>query len=338
MAIYSIGDQARAFALQTASNRLKLSLGTLTDELASGEVSDIGQRLQGNTQVLRAIENQFSAANRFKNNAEEASLRLTGMQDVLGQVQSETSQLGISLISPPFSESVGLLEMRAREVSETFSAVVSRLNGSSAGVFLFSGQNLDQPALIPGDEILGHLSALTVGMTSAADIATAVNDWFEAPSGGGGYLDVAYQGTVNLAQVVPITDAQSLRMTTDASSHSVREVLKGLATAALVDQGVLSGDYQQQRELMQIGGQILLGNDSELLAEMARIGQNQQFSERAKTENAAIMTVMQTARNDIRLADPYETAGALTQIESQLQTLYTVTARLSQLKLSEFLR
>ena len=36
MNVNSLGDQARAFALQAASNRIKTTLATLSDELSSG--------------------------------------------------------------------------------------------------------------------------------------------------------------------------------------------------------------------------------------------------------------------------------------------------------------
>ena len=39
MTVQSIGDQARAFAMQSASSRIKTTLATLTAELSSGEVA-----------------------------------------------------------------------------------------------------------------------------------------------------------------------------------------------------------------------------------------------------------------------------------------------------------
>lgn len=338
MALYSIGDQARAFAVQVASNRLKTSLGTLSDELASGEVSDIGQRLQGNTQVLRRIEIQLAAAQQYGTNSEEASLWLNGMQEILGQVQSQTSELGLSLLASPFAETEGLLRMRSGEAGDMLASVVSHLNGNLGGAYLFSGQNVGQPALRSGAEILSELETLTAGLTTATDVAAAVEDWFDGPEGAGGFLDVAYKGSLDAPLVFPVSEGQSISVTTTAASSSVREVLTGLATAALVDRGILTGEYHEQRELLRRGGQILVDNDADLLAEMARIGQKQQFAQRSQAENYSAIAMLQTARNDMRVADPFETAGALTQVETQLQTLYTVTARLSQLRLSEFLR
>lgn len=338
MTTYSIGDQARAFALQTASHRLKTTLATLTDEMASGEVADIGQRLQGNTQILNQIEARISLGAQFERNGTEAASLTGGVQDVLENVRALSGPLALSLVAEPFSETTSLLAMRAGEVSDTFASIVSHLNGGVGGRFLFSGLNSDSPALIPGPEILDALETLTAGLTTANDVSQAVSDWFDAPAGGGGFLDVAYRGTVGPGQAISVGEGQAVALSTTAATTAIREVLKGLATSALVDRGVLAGEYHEQRDLMQRGGQITLDNSSELIAEMGRVGQKQQFVERALTENAALRATLMTTRNNLRAADPYETAGALTQVESQLEALYAVTARLSKLKLVDYLR
>ncbi|MBU3032028.1 hypothetical protein [Paracoccus marinaquae] len=338
MTVYSIGDRARAFALQVASYRLKTTLATLTDEMASGETSDIGQRLQGNTQSLALIEARITLTQQFQRNASEAASFAKGIQDVLGAVETQTSTLGLSLVAEPFSETTSLLAMRADEVEQAFETVVSRLNGAVGGRYLFSGLNSDAPALTSGTAILDALVAETAGLTTANDVVQAVSDWFDAPVGGGGFLDVAYQGTNGVSQTISVAEGQSVEFGTTAADPALRDVLKGLATAALVGRGVLAGQYHEQRDLMQRGGQALLDNSSRLLAESARTGLTQQFIERAQAENSAADATLQTARNNLRIADPFETAGKLTQVESQLEMLYSVTARLSKLKLVDFLR
>ena len=68
MTVQSIGDQARAFAMQAASSRIKTTMATLTAELSSGEVADLGSRLQGNTQALAGIESRLSMLAQFGRN------------------------------------------------------------------------------------------------------------------------------------------------------------------------------------------------------------------------------------------------------------------------------
>lgn len=338
MNVHSIGDQARAFALQAASHRLKSSLDTLTRELASGEVADIGQRLQGNTQILNQIETRIGLFDQFNRNAAEAALLTKGMQDVLESVHAETGAMARSLVVQPVAESSGLLAMRADEVAQAFQTTVARLNGAVGGRFLFSGLNSGEPALAPAAQILDAIEASVAGLTSAADIAQAVSDWFDAPQGGGGFMDVAYRGTVGMAQRIEIADAQSIGLSVSAATPALRDVLKGLATSAMAGRGVLAGQHGAQRELMQRGGQILLSNETPLLGEMGRIGLQQQIIERARTETAASTATLQITRNELRSADPYATAGALQQVSSQLEALYAVSARLSNLNLVDFLR
>lgn len=338
MSVHSIGDQARAFALQAASYRLKTTLGTLTAEMASGEVADIGQRLQGNTQVLNDVETRIAMLGQLNRNASEAALITKGMQDVLEAVGSETGALGLSLVAEPFSETDGLLAMRAEEVANAFETTVARFNRAVGDRFLFSGLNSDAPALAPASDILDALEAAVAGLTTATDVAQAVADWFDAAPGSGGFMDVAYRGTAGQTQRIEIADGEGIGLSTTAATPALRDVLKGLATSALVDRGVLAGQHTERRDLMQRGGQILLDNNSALLGEMGRVGLQQQIIERAQTETSASVATLQISRNHMRSADPYETAGALKQVESQLEALYAVSARLSNLKLVDFLR
>ena len=63
----------------------------------------------------------------------------------------------------------------------------------------------------------------------------------------------------------------------------------------------------------------------------------------ARVEDAAARlsargTALEIARNDMSAADPYETATKLQNVQLQLETHYTLTARLSRLSLTEYLR
>ena len=50
-----------------------------------------------------------------------------------------------------------------------------------------------------------------------------------------------------------------------------------------------------------------------------------------------MISTLQVSRNDIRSADPYQTATALTEVQTQIETLFAVTARLSRLNLVDYL-
>lgn len=336
MTVQSIGDQARAFAMQAASSRIKTTLATLTAELSSGEVADLGARLGGNTQNLASIESRLAMLAQFKSNAAEAEAHAKGMQDALASIQSATERLGQGLYLEPTAPTDGLVTARSAEAAATLQAVIGKLNGSVGQRFLFSGSRSDTPPLVPADKILSELTALAGGLTTAADVARAVSDWFDAPAGAGGFVDIAYRGGSG-GQVTPIGEDTAISLTTTALSPPIRDSLKALATAALLDRGVLAANPRQGRELLQATGKALLDASPALIAEMSRVGYAQQVIATVQTEGDAATATLTTARNMLREADPFATSAAISEAETKLQTLYSVIGRLSQLRLADYI-
>ncbi|MFN3525226.1 MAG: hypothetical protein ACK4YU_03980 [Paracoccus sp. (in: a-proteobacteria)] len=338
MSMQSVGDQARSFALQLASNRLKLTVATLTQEIASGEVADLGHRLQGNGGVLTGIEARIAAITQFQRNATDAGIFSDGVQNLLEGIRRDTANIGVELASDPFGSDGFGPDGRATEVATVFETVIQRLNSSAGGRFVMGGLATDSPPVSPAAEITDHLMVATSGLATATAIALAVSDWFDAPVGGGGYLDHAYSGTLGTPLRIPVAEGTTVAISTSAASPEIRDMLKGLAMAAVLDRGALPGDPEQKRQLMILAGQSLYAADRGLIGEMGRVGLTQKFIEQASTSNSTALSLLSVTRNDMRSADPFETAAALTEVQNQLEALYAVTARLSKLKLVDFLR
>lgn len=337
MTLNSIGDQARAYALQVASNRIKTTLSTLTQEVASGQVADVGQRVGGNTRALNEIEGRIQLAGQLRQNGQDAGIRLQAVQDMFDAVRLSTTELGLALATDPFNDQA-LLGTRSTEVANAFDSVIQRLNGTNSNRYLLSGEASDVAPLSDATSILDSLQAIVAPLTTAADVAQAVSDWFDAPAGGGGFLDTAYHGTLGQPQRISVGEGVSVEMQTTGASGPVRDLLKGLATAAILDRGILAGNVAERRELLSTGGTLMVAADSAVLGEMGRVGLAQQTVERAQVTGTSTLNTLERARGDIRSADPFETAAALTEVQSQLESLYAVQARLANLKLVDFLR
>lgn len=336
MTVQSIGDQARAFAMQAASSRIKTTLATLTAELSSGEVADLGGRLGGNTQNLAGIEARLAMLAQFKTNAAEAAAHTQGMQDALTAIRATAEKLGQDLYISPTATTDDLTAVRSSEAAHTLQAVIGKLNGSVGERFLFSGRESDTAPLVSADEILSELTGIVGGLTTAEAVAAAVSDWFDAPAGSGGYADFAYRGGAG-GQLAPIGEDSSIAITTTALSPSIRDTLKGLATAAMIDRGALASDPAEARNLLRVAGKALMDNSPALIGEMSRIGYAQQVIATVQTEGDAATATLQTARNMLREADPFATSAAINEAETKLQSLYSVIGRLSQLKLADYI-
>ena len=57
----------------------------------------------------------------------------------------------------------------------------------------------------------------------------------------------------------------------------------------------------------------------------------------ARTRNSAERTSLETARLGMVAADPYDTSTALKAVQTQLETLYALTSRLSGMHLTDYL-
>ncbi|OZA12697.1 MAG: flagellar biosynthesis protein FlgL, partial [Rhodobacterales bacterium 17-64-5] len=98
------------------------------------------------------------------------------------------------------------------------------------------------------------------------------------------------------------------------------------------------GNVEERGRLAQRAGQELLTSEDSRIALAARIGTAEAKVEAARTRNAAEETALGILRSDLGSVDPYEAATRLEAARNQLESLYLVTARVSRLSLTEFLR
>ena len=68
------------------------------------------------------------------------------------------------------------------------------------------------------------------------------------------------------------------------------------------------------------------------------IGAAQGRVESVATRNGAETAALQLARNEIVAVDEYDSATALEALQTQMETLYTLTARLANLSLTDYMR
>lgn len=334
----SIGDQARNFAMQSQASRLKQALSVLTHELSSGEVDDLALRLNGNTRLLSLAESRLNMLGQFQDNISEVTITHSTQQASLGHIQDVTRTLAVDL-SSGLSGINGLnVGVQSAATLAAFEDVVGRLNGSSAGQFLYSGTATDRPPVAAASEILDMLGPLVAGLSDANSVMQVITDWFDAAAGGGGFIDLGYTGSLGAARVIPLSAETEISHSINASAEPLRRTLAGLALGALVQKGVLSGSEDQQVLLLQKSGEFLLENDSAMAALRGELGLSEQRVARISAENQAQTGQLTLFRNSLREADASLTATAITSVETRLEALMTVQARLADLRLTSFLK
>jgi len=334
---HSIGDLARSYQLRLGQQQLKLRLEQLSQEMTTGIRADIPKAVGGDVSGISYIESQLKMLAAFQQNASEAQGRLAAMQAVLGQVQSVTDDLGPGLLGETGTLDEGGLRSRIDEIARDFRSLFDALNTNIGGRYLFSGSRTDAAPLGDFDDMLAALDAAVAGATSAADIAANIDAWFDAPPGTGGFADTVYQGDDSGSTQLAVSPDRSIDSDLTANSAGLRDMMKGMAIIAHAAEAGAAIDAETLRNLLAEAGTRLVRGSAGLTEARAQLGYQQAIVTQAQARNAAETTALSTARIDLVGSDPFETVTALQETETRVQSLYTLTARLAGLSLTDYL-
>lgn len=334
MSLTGVGDLASTFHLRRQSAGLKELTLRLSTEMATGLRSDPARRLGGDLVTLAGIETSLARLEGFSVAAAEVGVFASAMQETLATLNRHAGDLAPSLLSAASAGNHAMTRNLAASAADRLGSALGALNTRVGDRTLFAGVATDGPAVISAGTLLGVLDGLVAGQTTAAGVEGIVTAWFADP---GGYAATVYLGGPG-AGPVAVSPEDSVALDLTAEDPVIRETIMGLALAALVDRpGGLALPAEQQ-VLARRAGELMLGGETRRADLAARIGLAEGRIGGAVERNRAESSALETARVDLLSADPYETAARLQAAESQLEALYTVTARLARLSLVDFLR
>lgn len=334
MTLTSIGDLALGFVLRSRNTQLKQALTRLGNEVASGRVADPVQRLKGHFAHVSQIEHDLALAASHGAGATEVRIAAANMQDALGRIGEVSSGLADTLALATTAGGPNGISTVAGDARGALDGIVAALNTSVAGRHLFSGVAVDAPPLPPAGELLAELRTAMAPALTPADALAAADAFFGA---GGGFETLIYQGAGESLAPVQLGGGESADLDLRADHAAFRTTMKAVAVAALADDPGLTLDDAGRRALFgDVLEGILTAKDSQV-AVQADLGFAEERIDRASSRIQAEITSLRLARNEFLAVDPYEAATELEAVQLQLETLYTVTARVSHLSLVNFL-
>lgn len=335
MSTLSLGDLAQSFLLQRRGAALKAEMTQLTQELTSGQVSDVKAVLAGNVSYLTDIENDLSTLSGFKIATSEAAQFADATQIALERIQDVGSTLGTAALTGSTSALGSVLDGVSNDAENDLDVIMSALNTSNGGRTLFAGNATNQAAAADADTILSALRAATLGAQSPADLIAATDTWFDDPAG---FAATAYLGSSETISPFRLSNSDAVSLTITAADKEFRSLIRNVALAAVATDDGFGFDSKAKQEILSEVSSGLFSNQPDLTALRAKVGSAQARIETVTTQNAAEETSLAFAKGALLQADPYETATKLEEVQFQLQSLYTVTARMSDLSLVNFIR
>lgn len=329
----SYGDLAHSYLLRRQNVAAKNELQALNTEVVTGQVRDITAQLRGDMVPLAGLDATLSRLDGYDTLTRETGLVAGAMQTALDTIHTVSSDLAEFLIGASSS----VLESRVAAAGSTARAnlntVVSALNTRFGDRSIFAGVEASQPAMIDAETLLSSVETAVSGALTPADVAARVSAWFDDPAG---FAATSYKGG---AANSPLTIAAGEQVSIDitATDPAIKETLKGLAMAALLDRGILAGAPIARQELAKTAGLHLLQSNTDRAHLTGRLGAAEAQIASAATRNSAESTSLKIVRNDITTVDPYEAASRLQDMQAQLEKIYTLTARMTRLTLMDYL-
>ncbi len=339
MPLQSLGDMSRHFMTMRQNTEIRTRLQTLSHELSSGKTADVTARLGGDGARLGDLDRRLALAESYGRAATETAQMLGAMQLSLNVVAKLRGDLAGQLSTATSVGAGAALDSAQRSAGAGFDTIVRALNTRIGDRALFSGAATDRSALANPAAMMADLSAAAVaaGASSSVELAAVVDSWFDDPAGG--FATMGYRGDTGAGALTRRIDADAtVPIEARADDPALRDVMKAAALAALAGDAALGLTSTVREAVAADARDRLFGAALPLAQLQGRLGVAEATVEEVGARQAAQRTVFGMMRNDLVSADPYATATELQAVETQLQMHYTLTARLSRLSLSEYLR
>lgn len=335
MKMASVGDLATTVRNARHSAALKQTMTRLSQELTTGIKAKPTATTAGDFAPIAGLDRALTTLQGYRTATNETALMLSAMQIALGRIQDDAGRLSTGLLAAGNSATAPMIRIAAADAFQGFESSVSALNTRVGAKTLFAGRASDGNALADSGAMLADIQMAVATETTAAGVIAVVDTWFDDP--GGGFATTGYIGSANSMSPVLVADGQSVEITPKADDPALRDTLKAMVLGALVSEGQFAGDLTAQAELLHEAGTRMLQADTALAGVRADIGLAEGRVDTAAAQNEAEAAALELARTDLLAVDPYKVATELEATQQKLETLYTLTARLSRMTLADYL-
>lgn len=326
------GDASLTAILSRQSATLRAEIERRSTELVSGLHRDMGTAVGGDYSALAGVEQSLARLKGYAATTAEAALYTDAMQSALGVISDGAADLGANILRAVGPASETSLDTVVIEAGRSFSTAVAALNTRFSERAVFSGVNSDASPLPGAEAILTALDAAVAGAATVGDVRAAIADWFSDPAG----YDALYVGGAARSGL-PVAAGEVVQINITAVDPAIKDTLQVLATAAMLDRGLLAGQPEARSQLMKSVGDDLLAGGEARAQLRARVGTMQALVAAAQTRNGVEKSALEITLAGIVSPDPYDTTTILEDLQARLESLYLVTSRVSRLSLADYI-
>ncbi|WP_027257069.1 flagellin [Leisingera aquimarina] len=334
MILNSYGDMAQHLFLRSRNAELQQNITTLSEEFATGKSSNLTERLGGDFTYLADLENTLNRLDSYMVANGEVQLFATTTQGSLDKVQSQVQAMRNDILTLSPAIDVDNAEQFGSQAKQRMSSAINLLNASAGGRTIFAGTATDTKPLNDTGTLMSAILTEVSGLTTSNDVIQAVKDWFDDPAG---FDTVMYSGSTTSLQPVTVGEGEQVTLGIRADDDNLKHALQSYVITALADEPSLGLTDDVKVDLVRQASSELTDSVDKLIQLQADVGFIEGQLEAVNTRNEASKTSLSIVKNNLVSADPYETYTRLEEAQTQLEGLYTITSRSSQLSLLNYL-
>jgi flagellar hook-associated protein 3 FlgL len=323
----------------------------LQEETVTGRHADVGAVLGAKTARTLNLHRDLQRMESLKSTNALTTQRLAASQQALGQMSGAANDAMEVLIALSGITSQDQLQLAQKNIGNALSTLTAAANSSFSGEYLFAGINSDVMPLKdyfqetpPSDAKAAFDSAFLAhfgfSQTDPAveTIAPADMQAFIAnleTSFMGANWETEWSNASNENMESRISAAETVQSSTNTNADGMRYMALGL----VLGQELLAlGITEQTRKTVSDAAIDYMGRAiSGVDGERSKLGISESRVTQANVSLNAQITILSTSIKDMEGIDTYEAATRVTTLESQLSLAYTLTSRIQNLSLLNYL-
>ncbi len=332
----------------------------LEKEVTTGRHADVGVALGGAAAKSLDLQRELARMTTLTETNAVVTQRLSASQEALSSISKAAQSTMEALIALSGSDSADQLAIAKTEVTNSMSIFNSAINTSFNGEFLFSGINTDVKPVSDYNDPAGSAAkasfdtALSTFMAAQAPPLTSMNEFTKAqmtdfikttlepmyldtdPAAGDQSLwTTDWSSASDQTMTSRISTTEVVPSSTSANSEGMRKfALANVLTYELLGADV-SSDVRSliSNTAVSYIGEAISGID----AQRSALGISEARVEKANTSLEAQIKLVKTHVSDLEGIDTYEASTRMNTLLTQIEASYTLTSRLQQLSLINFL-
>ncbi|MCR6501062.1 flagellar hook-associated family protein [Shinella sp. CPCC 101442] len=321
------------------------------EESVTGRHADVGAELGAKTARTLNLHRDLQRMESLKSTNALTTQRLAASQEALGQMSTAANDAMGVLIALSGITSADQLQLAQKNIGDALSTFTAAANTSFSGEYLFAGINSDvmpfndysQTSPVSDAKAAFDAAFLAHFGFDQTDLAVSTIDPADMQSFIGSletsFMGVDWENNWSNASNENMESRISASETVQSSTNTNVDGMRHMALGLVIGKELLALNISEaSRKTVSDAAIDYMGRAvSGIDGERSKLGISESRVTQANTSLDAQITILSTSIKDMEGIDTYEAATRVTTLESQLSLAYTLTSRIQNLSLLNYL-